>query len=301
MPEYGDYDQSLSRQHPGLFVILLDQSDSMTEKDVTTGETKSRIVTTHVNTIIQKMIEFAQVEEFSGRRKNYAYVSILGYNDNVYPLISNDLTPISLPDLDDMAQGNLPIQRKVVDKSGRAVRSSPDKIKFWIKPQEKGNTDMARAFETAETVIRNWLHSAPEFAGRDIGMQMPRSESFPPVLINITDAKNNGKDDPEEVVQRIRELHTNHGNVLIYNCHFTHEGAEPCVFPRDITEVRNKTRTRLAERMFYMSSELPERLRAKAQRTMRIPIEAGARCFVYNASPDILLKFLTWTTLGNRR
>ncbi len=59
------YTREISRQYPGLFVILLDQSASMHEK--VQGryrvETKAEIVTRHVNTIIQELIDHAGVEE----------------------------------------------------------------------------------------------------------------------------------------------------------------------------------------------------------------------------------------------
>jgi hypothetical protein len=55
----------------------------------------------------------------------------------------------------------------------------------------------------------------------------------------------------------------------------------------------------VAKRMFEMSSVIPEELLKQAQRYMQKPINPGARCFVFNASPEILLKFLRWTTLGN--
>ncbi len=292
------YLQTLSRQYPGLFVIMLDQSVSMTEEVKDSGQSKASLVTLYVNSIISKMIEYAQIDEFTAKRKNYAYVSILGYNDRVFPLLPTGNTPVSLPDLDEMVRANVYVERKIVDDSGRVVRHLREKVKVWIEPKADGNTDMTYAFEEAETIIRNWLNSEPEYISAQLNMQMPRHKSFPPVLINITDAKHNGDRDPEEVVKRISKLRTDDGNVLIYNCHVTHEGMKPCVFPNDINEVRTQTRSRQAERMFQMSSVIPETLRQKAQHVMQMPIPAGARCFVYNANPDILLKFLTWTTLG---
>ncbi len=299
MHEQGKYEQTLSRQYPGLFVILLDQSISMTEKEHDSGKSKADIVTSYVNSIIRRMIEYAQVDEWTGRRKNYAYICVLGYNDDVYPLHSKDNTPISLPDLDESAKGYLHEDKLFLDQRGRPVKRNKERVKFWIEPKAKGNTDMTLAFEEAERVIHAWLNSKPEYISQDIGMQMPRSKSFPPVLVNITDAKHNGDRDPEEVVDRILQMGTDHGSVLIYNCHFTHETGQPTIFfPSDISEVKRLSKSNQAEKMFYMSSEIPNTLLSNARHVMQMPIKPGARCFVYNANPDVLLKFLKWTTLG---
>jgi TIR domain len=290
----GLYKQQLSQQYPGLFVILLDQSVSMMERESKSGASKADIVTSYVNSIIRNMLEYAQVDEFSGRRKNYAYVSILGYNDDVYPLHSGDIAPVSLPDLDDTEKGYLN-EDKILRNQDGTIRRIKGRVKFWIEPEAKGNTDMAQAFEEAEKVIRIWLQSKPEYVSQDIGMQMPRSKSFPPVLINITDVKHNGKQDPEEVIERIRQMGTEDGNVLIFNCYYSNDSGQPAIaFPSDVAKLRHLTRSNQAEKMFYMSSEIPETLRRKAEYVMQMPILPGSRCFVYNTNPDKLLKFLNW-------
>lgn len=299
MANNSQYDRALTRQYPGLFVILLDQSISMKEIEEGSKQSKAQIVTRHVNTIIQKMIDFAGVDEYTGRRKNYAYLCVLGYNDQVYPLLSATTTPMDLPSVDEATKGLVPVVRQARDASGTVIRNIREKIPFWIEPRAEGNTDIALAFEEAENVVRNWLRSSPEFISSELGMQMQRNKSFPPVVINITDAKHNGESDPRRVADRIRQMGTENGNVLICNCHFTHEKTEPCVFPKDIREVEHLSGSRLAERMFSMSSPIPEELRKRAEHIMRQPVHPGARSFVYNADPDILLKFLRWTTLGN--
>jgi len=298
MPEQAKYIQGFSRQYPGLFVILLDQSDSMSEHLEESSQSKALIITSYVNSIINSMIEYAQFDEFTGRRKNYAYVSILGYNDKTYPLLATGYAPVSLPDLDEMVKGYDFVERKIIDQSGKTIRRLRQKQRFWIEPRAEDTTEMVRAFEEAEKIVKNWLNSSPEYINSVLGLERPRMQCFPPIIINITDAKYNGEGDPESVAERIRSIHTEDGNVLIYNCHFTHKRVQPCLFPRDIADVRRRTGSKQAEYMFRMSSELPETLRSKAERVMQMPIASGARCFVYNASPDILLRFLTWTTLG---
>jgi hypothetical protein len=273
----------------------------MSQIETKSGQSKASLVTRYVNTIIQKLIDFAPVEErtLPPRRKKYAYLCVLGYNDGVSPLLGPNFVPVDIPTLADKSLGDVPSVREIRDRSGNVVRHLTEYLPVWITPKAEGNTDMAQAFEEAEKVVRNWLASPPEFISTEMGMQNPRKDCFPPVVINITDAKHNGNNDPDKAVERIRRLSTDNGNVLVCNCHFTHEDNEPCIFPSNIQEVRDRCHSQLAERMFEMSSVIPEVLRRQAEHFMRNPVPHGARCFVYNANPEILVKFLRWTTLGN--
>lgn len=299
MGNYGQYDKELSRLFPGLFVILLDQSVSMSEIEEESGQSKASLATRHVNTIIQRMIDFAGTDEYTGKRKKYSYLSVLGYNDQVYPLLAHSLNPVDIPWLDENPLGEVSITREAQLPDGTVMRRITEKMRFWIEPRAEGNTEMAAAFKEAEIVVRNWLNSPPEFISNQLGRQRPRSQCFPPVVINITDAQHNGDGNPPDAANRIRQLQTDNGHVLICNCHFTHKKSQPCIFPKNIKDVHHLANSDLAQPMFEMSSIIPEELRRRAELIMRIPIEPGARCFVYNADPDILVKFLRWTTLGN--
>ena len=302
----GPYSRSLSRQYPGLFVILLDQSDSMSQLITHNNQTKASLVTSYVNAIIQRLIELAEVEFKPGgnvTRKKYAYLSVIGYNDIVSSLLGPNYMPIDIPSLLGRELGELPITRKILDGNGNVKETVHSNQIIWIKPNAEGNTDMAQAFEVAERVVQGWLTSPPELISEEMGYQAERSQCFPPIVINITDAKNNGNRNPQKIVERIQQLDTDIGNVLVCNCHFTNEPNVPCTFPESLEEVRKycqvKEDLEVAKRMFEMSSVIPEELLKEAQRYMQKPINSGARGFVFNASPEILLKFLRWTTLGN--
>ena len=298
----GQYDRPLSRQFPGLFVILLDQSESMRQIELKSNKSKADIATHYVNTIIQQMIDLAQTEfdPKSGNhiRKNYAYLSVLGYNDTVTPLLGQ-VDPIDIPTLEGKYLGTYPNVREIRDRTGKVERTVTGYHPFWIQPMAERKTDMAKAFEETEKIVYKWIHSKPDFISDEMGYQNPHFDSFPPVVIHITDAKHNGPNDPFEVVKRIQQLKTNNGNVLVCNCHFTHEGNEPCNFPSSKQEVQLHCHSTLAERMFDMSSIIPDALREKAEYIMKSPIQSDARCFVFNANPQILIRFLKWSTLGN--
>lgn len=315
----GKYTRSLSRHYPGLFVILLDQSASMGEhvedsnyknvmayskpKDTIDQYTKAEIATAAINLIIDEMKQAAGIDQYTKTRKNYAYLSVLGYNDNVYPLISKSpgsFEPIDIPTLAQRPTGEIPRRRYIQGPMGAQVEVK--KKPFWITPDARGNTQMANAFEQAKIVVQDWLAASPEYISEKLGFQRPRRSCFPPVIINITDALNNGEDDPIEVTDEIRRPinGTEDGEVLIFNCHFTKEKGRATIFPGSAKEVNHLDPYGFAEMMFRMSSEIPEVLRSNAQTLTRNRISPDARCYVYNADTDVLVKFLQWGTIGGR-
>jgi hypothetical protein len=249
------------------------------------------------------MISYSGVDEFSGLYRNYAYLCVLGYNDNVYPLLSTVPTPVDIATLAENPLGRVPEYRRTLDRDGNMRQQLVRKRTIWVKPKAEGNTQMVYALERAKNVVETWLQSPPDFISKDMGMQEPRQECFPPVIINITDAKHNGEGRPEDIAEEICSLRTANGNVLLCNCHFTHEKYQSCLFPTDVNQVINLVEPvkhpKLVQQMFQMSSIIPEELRERASKSMGLDIQRGARCFVYNANPDQLLQFLSWGTLGN--
>jgi hypothetical protein len=289
------YRRRFSRRHPGLFVILLDQSYSMGEYVVNQKHSKASIATSVLNKIICDLIEEAGFEKRGeGLRKKYAYLSVLGYNDKVYPLLSSSDDPIDIPTLADNPRGTVPVQRSIQDASG-AIRQITEEYPYWIEPQMCGSTQMAEAFKRAHNIVRHWLATPPEPG------QAKREYSFPPIIINITDAEHNGSGVPLQVCQEICQGGTEDGKTLIFNCHFTKEVSRPCLFPSSVSEVRALDQNGLSAKMFEMSSQIPESLSREAGEQLYGPghtLAPGARCFAYNADTTALTKFLHWGTVG---
>ncbi len=100
------YTRLIGSRFPGLFVILIDQSKSMREEVLGTGgATKAEFAATELNSLIFTMGANAGTDEFTGKPKNRAYVSILGYGHEVCDLLSDrDLSSqsaaaVSIPSL----------------------------------------------------------------------------------------------------------------------------------------------------------------------------------------------------------
>ena len=88
MPE-NTYGQPWSRQYRGLLVFLLDQSISMQEKRLIGGKayTNGQMATATLNDLIYTMIKNTTVDPETGQLKDYCDILVLGYGDQVVPLV----------------------------------------------------------------------------------------------------------------------------------------------------------------------------------------------------------------------
>ncbi len=285
------YTRRFTRRYPGLFVILLDQSKSMAQEVDGRGCSKADFATTAINNLIYEMVQAAKFDVSTGKRRKYAYLSIFGYNDTVYPLLSPE--PMDIPFLGDHQRGTVPIVRDVLDSHTGSYRQVTENRAFWIEPRTQGKTQMAEAFGAARDVARSWLMQPPEPG------QAPRHECFPPIIINITDAQDNGNGNPIGIAHEIQREGTQQGSILIFNCHFTTQMGQSYIFPGSPQEVAQLDPP-FASQICEMSSPMPEPLRKKATAEFGLGREVapGARCMVYNADTNILIKFLHWGTIG---
>lgn len=290
------YTRRLSRQYPGLFVILLDQSGSMSEKVEGEDLTKADYATSAINELIYTVGHEAATDD-AGRTKKLLYLTIFGYNDSVYPLLTTSGDPLDIQFLTEHTRGTEEVVRYEYDTQTNAYQAVRRARPYWIDtPRAEGRTQMAQALLTAQRVIARWLDPAHPAPPLERG-QMPRQDGFPPVIVNITDAEHNGEGDPIAVANAIKSQGTLQGANLIFTCHITKDKRQPCVFPSTPEEVAALHPTAAA--MFEMSSVMPEPLREKATVvTHGISVPPGARTFVYNANAQVLAEFLKWGTKG---
>lgn len=282
------YTRGFTSRHPGLFIFLLDQSASMGEPVKGQKYSKADLATTALNNLIFEMVRGGPPAR-KGQRQNYAYLAVLGYNDKVFPLLSPDLADIVA--LGDHPAGTASVSRNVYDTHIGAYRQVIEPQPYWIKPDARGKTQMAEALSMARDIALRWLHQTPEAS------QAARQECFPPVVINITDAQDNGRGDPLAVAEELRRASTQQGDTLIFTCYFTKHTGQPLIFPGTREQVAHLDPP-YAEQMFLMSSVIPEALRKKAAFSFELDHElaAQARGFIYNVDPQALVRFLLWGT-----
>lgn len=284
------YTRRFTRRYPGLFIILLDQSRSMLEEVRSQNCTKADFATTALNELISAMIDAAPYDDETGDRKKYAYLTVFGYSDDIYPLLTPNGAPIDIPFLAQHPRGVTSVIRDVLDTGTGQYRQIKEDRYFWIEPHTYNGTQMDKAFERARDIVRGWLNAAPEPG------QAPRNQCFPPVIIHITDGEHNGQRDPVAISYEIRSEGTLQGPSLIFNCHFTTEMQQPSIFPSGVQEVAYLNK--FAPQLFDMSSVIPEPLRVKANEVAGRPVPEGARGFIYNGDTGALVRFLNWGTIG---
>jgi len=252
------YSAEISSGNPALFGFLIDQSTSMKEKMAGGGGIKkSKIVADYIDKFFDGLI----TRNISGERiKNRFDIFALGYgrdeNDNkVYSVLNGwvmDKPPLNLETLDSAKQART-VMKKVIKKepdgAGGIIEKTtevPETVNCWINERFAGDTPMEAAFREAYHIINDWTQK--------------HQNSFPPILINVTDGAHNEGEKPEDFARDIRNLRTSDGEVLVFNVYIAEEGSnEPSIkFPSrsDFTSP-----DQFAQKLFMMSSNVPKEIR----------------------------------------
>ena len=280
----GLYNQSMSREHRGCLIFLLDQSGSMTVTVKGQQYNNADMATTTINNLLKAVVDNAGFDLQTGRRRDYCDLFIFGDGDDVHSLLDPNDNPVSVTVLAENPRGMHEVLREEIDRGTGQIRQVAVAQPYWIQPfANSKRTEMARALARARAAAQNWILADPR-----------RLQSFPPLVINITDGENNGQGDPIVEANALSQLGTQQGHILFFNCHLTSTGAKRLSFPFDASQVQHLGRG--AEQLFYMSSPIPDSMIARARNTFSVEVPAGARGFIYNADPQDLLNFLNWGT-----
>ena len=273
------YTADISRNNPGCFLFLIDQSGSMS--DALGGQPELRKkdgAADAVNRILHSISERCSQGEVV---RDYFDVGIITYTTDDY----------GDPDLKSALPGTSPeepflpisqvvdaatVQEKLVKESDGAgglvevTRTFP----VWLRPESKWGTPMCSALNKAYEALNDWIDHNPS--------------SYPPMVISVTDGEATDDGDPVELAGQIMHLATDDGNVLVYNAHLSEMSANPVSYPSDESEVPDDE---YARQMFDMSSEFPEPVVEMAIET-GLPVKEGSRGYVYNADMVALVQFL---------
>jgi hypothetical protein len=268
------YKAQISRAKPACVVILLDQSWSMNDPFGDSSAKKSTVAAGAVNKLIMAMVRKSTKVIKEGPR-HYFDIAVLGYGQNGKVLSclpgtsrGSELIPIEL-----LARTPLRVQtssRMVPDGTGGQVERVA-KIPVWFDPIASSNTPMLEAFANAYKVIKRWA--------------AVHQDSYPPIVINITDGKPN--EDPAKEAKRLGEVHTDDGSALLYNIHISGTAAKAIRFPATSSVLSDE----FARMLFDISSVLPDKVR-RDLRALDHPVDPGARGLIFNADPVLLVQFL---------
>jgi hypothetical protein len=260
------YQQQLSSQNPGLIMILLDQSGSMEYKY---GEsTKADFAALAVNRVISEIIQACTIGESV---KDRCFVAAVGYSTRARPLFLQSASQLALN------ADVVKIPKRLSDGAGGFI--TVDQImRVFVKPEAEGSTNMAQGFSFAREGITKFVSQFPN--------------SFPPIVINITDGEPDDFDYATLEASKLGEVCTSDGNVTIMNAFISDTRDLQIQLPSSSNAFKTN---QFAEFLYGISSILPEPMIAEAQNA-GFNASSGSRGFIYNADPETLIRFLRFGT-----
>lgn len=269
----GSYRQTWGGSHPGCLILLLDQSGSMSDSfgnaQAGAGKRKCDMVATVLNGFLNELIVTNTIAQKDGTTevRPRADVAVIGYEGNFVgsalgeAFYGRDF--VSLPELQMNPLDIETRRRKEIDDTGMEIEI-PVQFPIWVKAKAGGGTPMCAALRRARDLAQQWA--------------MLHSDNYPPVVINVSDGMANDGD-PEEPARGLCEVNTMDGHALLFNVHITDINSAPIAYPASELELPND---RYAQKLFGMSSIIPETSRTLLESLLNRPVPPGARGLIFN-------------------
>lgn len=276
------YTQEISRENKALFVFLLDQSFSMEEPLGNSGKRKMDELALALNGWLQNMVIRATGSEGI---KDWMDIGVIGYRTDMEanPIIESPLGGAlagkmlcSITEIGEHPMGMQPQTQKFYDEDTGELIETNVEIPVWVEPKAEGGTPMCTVLYEAYQMVDQWINE--------------HRSSFPPIVIHITDGESQ-EGDPIPYADPLKELATEDGNVLLFNCHLSMTPSDAFLFPHS-DEILPEELSRV---LFQMSSVLPEKLFQSAL-AEGFELQPGARGMAFNADMVSLIKFLDMGT-----
>ncbi|NJM86327.1 MAG: VWA domain-containing protein [Hydrococcus sp. RU_2_2] len=273
------YSAEISRNNPTAFLFAIDRSGSMSET-TPEGFPKAQMLSDVMNRLFSELI--LKCTKAEGVR-NYFEIGVIGYDSvagitNPLPgeLVGNWLNPVSLFETNPLRLEER--VKKIPDGAGGVLETS---IRFpvWFDPVSQGGTPMCAAMSKAYDVLSHWCKNHPN--------------AYPPLLVHVTDGQSTDGD-PEAIAKDIQQLSTEDGNVLVFNIHLSKQGGREMMFPSSAKKLPDS----YAEKLFNMSSQLPESIAKLALIEEIEGVSSDSRGFAYQVSD--LASLVAFLDIGTR-
>ena len=272
------YTADISRNNPGCFLFLLDQSASMSgalggQPGLQKMDGAADAINRILDAISQRCSQGMEV-------RDYFHIGVITYTTDsggnptlgsIFPETSLQHPFLTVSQVVDAAEVE---ERQVKESDGAGgIVEVTRKFPVWLRPTASAGTPMCEALAAAASAVRAWTDE--------------HADSYPPMVINISDGAA-GDGDPEPIAQELMALATNDGNTLLYNAHLSEVSAPPVQYPAAESDLPPDD---FAASMFRMSSVFPDPVRDLAA-SMELPVVEGSRGYVYNADMVALVQFL---------
>ena len=241
------YTQEITRRHRAAIVIAIDQSCSMSGRMMLNGWdlSKAEVVSMVVGRLIDELI--LRSHRDNGYR-HYYDIALVGYSgESVYSLLGDEIMfhPITILAGRDVSTTAYALGYKTLNNGTYTFQ---EKVSLWVEPAAQGATPMYKMICSVTDLVAEWC------------AKEENSESFPPLVFNITDgeASDASYDMLRSASHRLQSTGTADGRTLFINVHISsNTNHAPLLFP-NIHEVSLSIRH--AHLLMDMSSVIPESL-----------------------------------------
>ena len=283
------YSQQITRSSPGCIIFLADHSNSMLDGLAGSPKPKIEQVASAINRFFAEII--AMCEKGEDKPRSYFDIGLIGYTTDsngvamVGPLFDGALMGrdlVTVPDLYDFPIA-IEDKKQFMDDGNGGLLERTVKSPVWYRVPDRSHmygTPMCTALGYCQQVITNWIMLHPD--------------SFPPLVINLTDGEATDGDDSMmiEAATQLTSLSTSDGATLLFNIHLSARDSVPILLPANDGVLPDD----FAKTLFRMSSELPDKMRGMAEvKQLSAPI--GCRLMGFNADSVGLLKLLSLGTV----
>jgi hypothetical protein len=261
------YLKQWSSANPGLLIIMIDQSGSMSEMYFD-GESKAVFAAKAVNNVVQTVID----RNFSSEKpKDRCRIAIIGYGNHAVLIREGTLSGIAAS-----PKGVAPVNRKINSGDGEIIEITLNKP-YWVEPKSEGGTNMVGAFVEAGKLITDFIRERPNAPA--------------PVIISISDGQPNvggGFDEVKRTVKGITEIPIEDGAPLVFNAHIEANSFN-CRFPASRQELPPNEH---AVFLFDISSVVPDSYKQAASAKSSIVIKENSRGCMISADAEALVALI---------
>lgn len=272
------YSKQLSSAEPGLIIIMIDQSTSMT--DSYGKKNKAEFAALAVNRVMENIIAKCSSGDLI---KDRVQVAVIGYGSNAKVLFLEKASELA------KNKNVVEIPREQANEMGE-IETIMEPMRVWVNPKASGGTAMDQAFSEAKKGAEMFIKNNPN--------------SFPPVIINVTDGEpnewyqNGNFDKTKKAAKELLGVKTSDGNAIILNAHISTDSGISLELP---SSNKGFVDNPYANFLYEISSELPAPLIDAAVKAGFSNVKDGSKGFVYNADGTTLIRVLNFGSTGGLR
>lgn len=272
------YNAQITRTHKGSILLLIDHSGSMAEECTFEGKltTKAEAVAQVANSLLEEIINRSHRERGIG---DYFDVAVIGYGgEQAESLLGRRFK--RAVELDSMYVPTRYTHTRHTLPSGECLEMMGE-YREWIAPKACGRTPLGSALTLARRMVATWCKAHPE--------------SFPPIVINITDGEATDADEQTlcKMAEKLKSVGTADGNTLLFNIHIgTHDVEQASLTLKYPDEQESLPTGRHARLLYELSSTLPDAYNKTIADYKGRKVIQKCRAVCYNSSCSDLVALL---------